>query len=182
MFEEALLKPDMLLTIFLIHLALPVVGRQMKSQTMNQGLIHFHSIWRYVVLIMLVLVIFKSLAGWFGNKEHSTGDVKLTLFANISLHIQLLIGLFLFFISPLVNFGPMAEMMKMPNRFWTVEHTGAMLAAVVLITVGRKIALKAETDLGKHKRTAVYYLVGLIIIFISIPWPWGMVSRNYFPF
>ena len=63
---------------------------------MYQGLIHFHSMWRYVVLVLLLLAILKSLAGWFGNKEHTNGDAKLALFAMISLHIQLLVGLILY--------------------------------------------------------------------------------------
>ena len=149
---------------------------------MYQGLIHFHSMWRYVALIMLLLVIMKAFAGWFGKKDHASGDAKLALFAMIFLHIQLLTGLILYFISPAVNFGPMAEMMKMPNRFWTVEHIAIMIVAVIVITIGRKFALKAADSQGKHKRTALIYLAGLVIIFISIPWPWSEVSRAYLPF
>ncbi len=149
---------------------------------MLQGLIHFHSLWRYVVLVLILLTILKSLAGWFGNKEHTTGDAKLALFSMISLHIQLLAGLILYGISPAVNFGPMAEMMKMPNRYWTVEHFIMMLVAVVVITLGRKYALKADDGHGKHKRMGLVFLVGLAIIFVSIPWPWSQISRAYLPF
>jgi len=149
---------------------------------MYQGLLHFHSMWRYVVLILLLLAIFKSIMGWLGKKEHKAGDAKLALFATISIHVQLLFGLVLYGLSPAVNFGPMAEMMKMPNRYWTVEHLAMMLIATIVITVGRKMAMKAADDVGKHKKTALYYLIGLIIIFISIPWPWSEISRNYFPF
>ena len=149
---------------------------------MYQGLLHFHSIWRYAVLILILLTIVKSLSGWLGKKEHQKGDVKLTLFANISLHIQLLTGLILYAISPAVNFGPMAEMMKMPNRYWTVEHLVMMIVAITVITIGRKMALKAPDDLGKHKKTALYYLVGLLLIFLSIPWPWTEIGRAFFPF
>jgi len=149
---------------------------------MDQGLLHFHSIWRYAVLILILVTIAKSLSGWFGKKEHQTGDVKLALFANISLHIQLLTGLILYAISPAVNFGPMSEMMKMPNRYWTVEHIVIMIVAVAVITIGRKVALKASDDLGKHKKTALFYLVGLLLIFSSIPWPWTEIGRAYLPF
>ena len=164
------------LLIFLILLS------NYKIHIMYQGLIHFHSIWRYAVLVLILLVIFKAVAGWFSNKEHGAGDVKLSLFTNISLHIQLLTGLILYGISPAVNFGPMAEMMKMPNRYWTVEHITIMIVAVAVITIGRKSALKASDDHGKHKKTAVFYLIGLLLILISIPWPWSAISRNYLPF
>ena len=155
---------------------------QYKSGNMYQGLLHFHSIWRYAVLILILLAIAKSVSGWLGKKEHQTGDVKLALFATISLHIQLLTGLILYAISPAVNFGPMKEMMKMPNRYWTVEHMLMMIIAVAVITIGRKMALKASDDLGKHKKTALFYLVGLLFIFFSIPWPWTEIGRAYFPF
>ena len=138
--------------------------------------------WRYVVLILILLTILKSLAGWFGNKEHSNGNSKLALFTMISLHIQLLVGLILYGISPAVNFGPMAEMMKMPNRYWTVEHLIMMIDAVVVITLGRNYALKADDGHGKHKRMGIVFLIGLAIIFIPIPWPWRQVSRAYCPF
>ena len=149
---------------------------------MYQGLLDFHSIWRYAVLILLLATIVKSLMGWFGNKDHLAGDAKLTLFANISLHIQLLTGLILYAISPAVKFGPMAEMMQMPNRYWTVEHILIMIVAIIVITVGRKVALKSSDHKGKHKKTAIFYLIGLLLIFISIPWPWSQVARAYFPF
>ncbi|MBL4754813.1 MAG: hypothetical protein JKY52_14610 [Flavobacteriales bacterium] len=149
---------------------------------MYQGLLHFHSIWRYAVLLLILLAIAKALSGWFGKKDHLPGDTKLALFAMISLHIQLLTGLILYTISPAVNFGPMSEMMKMPNRFWTVEHLIMMIVAVAVVTVGRKMANKAADDLGKHKRTALFYSAGLLVIFFSIPWPWTEIGRAYFPF
>jgi len=148
---------------------------------MYQGLIHFHSMWRYVVLVLLLLTILKSLAGWFGNKEHTNGDAKLALFAMISLHIQLLVGLILYGISERVNFGPIADM-TWRERYWTVEHFIMMLVAVVVITLGRNYALKADDGHGKHKRMGIVFLIGLAIIFISIPWPWSQVSKAYFPF
>ena len=99
----------------------------------------------------------------------------------ISLHIQLLVGLILYGISPAVNFGPIADMTK-HERYWTVEHFIMMLVAVVVITLGRNYALKADDGHGKHKRMGIVFLIGLAIIFISIPWPWSQVSRAYFPF
>ena len=148
---------------------------------MDQGLLHFHSMWRYVVLVLLLLTLFKSLIGWFGNKEHTSGDVKLTLFANISFHIQLLIGLILYFRSTAVSFIPIGEM-KGETRYWTVAHINIMIVAAAIVTIGRKVALKAADDKGKHMKMAIFYLVGLAIIFLSIPWPWTEINRAYLPF
>ena len=151
------------------------------TKIMVNGLVHFHSTWRYVVLLLILVTIFKSLAGWFGNKDHTAGDAKLALFANISLHIQLLVGLILYFTSAAVSFIPISEM-KGETRYWTVEHMAMMIVAVVVITIGRTYALKAEDAHGKHKRTGIMYILGLAIIFMSIPWPWSTVDRPYLPF
>ncbi|MBN4072163.1 hypothetical protein JYT14_00375 [Flavobacteriales bacterium AH-315-E23] len=137
--------------------------------------------WRYVVLALMLLALLKSTIGWFSNKEHTAGDVKLTLFANISLHIQLLFGLILYFRSTAVSFIPIGEM-KGETRYWTVEHITIMIVAVAIVTIGRKVALKAADDKGKHMKTAIFYLIGLAIIFLSIPWPWNEISRTYLPF
>jgi len=57
-----------------------------------------------------------------------------------------------------------------------------MIVAVAIVTIGRKVALKAADDKGKHMKTAIFYLIGLAIIFLSIPWPWNEISRTYLPF
>ena len=145
------------------------------------GLLHFHSFWRYVVLLLLVIAVVKSISGWLGKKTYTSPDNKLSLFTAISLHIQLLAGLSLYFISPYVKFSDFGSVMKNTHdRFWTVEHTILMLAAVVLITIGRLLSKKAATDIARHKKTAIYFTIGLLLILLAIPWPFSYISRPWF--
>ena len=151
---------------------------------MLTGLLHIHSLLRYVLLVLLLLSIVKSFSGWMGKKTYSGGNRKLTLFTMVSAHLQLVVGLILYFISPNVKAGlaDMGAAMKDPGlRFWTVEHIAMMLIAIVLITLGNSLSKRASDDVGKHKRVTIFFLLALIVIFMAIPWPWSAVARGWMP-
>ena len=151
---------------------------------MLTGLLHVHSLLRYVLLILMLISIVKAFNGWGLKKAYSPGDRKLALFTVISAHLQLVLGLVIYFISPTVKIGlaNMSEAMKdAALRFWTVEHISMMLIAIILITIGSARAKRATTDEGKHKQIAVFFLIALLVIFIAIPWPWKEVWRGWMP-
>ena len=97
-------------------------------------------------------------------------DKMINLFAMISLHTQLLIGFILYFKSGKVSFEP-GWMKNAMTRFYGMEHVLMMVAAIVIITIGRKKAEKAEAPVTKHQYIAKWYLIGLIILLAGIPWP-----------
>ncbi len=140
---------------------------------MIRGLIDLHSTLRYFVVIALILSILSSYIGFSQKKKYEKSNDKINLYAFILIHIQLLLGLILyFFVSPYVQFSDMAETMKNPiHRFYSVEHIAGMLIGITLITVGRIKAKKITDDVKKHKTTFIFYLIGFIVIFVSIPWP-----------
>lgn len=150
---------------------------------MYTGLLHLHNLLRYVVLILLILAIVQSFAGWFLKKSYDKKHNKVSLFLLITSHLQLIIGLILYFISPVViaardNFGE--AMKNVELRFWAVEHISSMILAIALITIGRIMAKKGKADLIKFRRQAIYFFLALILIFNAIPWPWSAVSRAWF--
>jgi hypothetical protein len=62
--------------------------------------------------------------------------------------------------------------MKNPaQRFWVIEHNTGMLIAIILITIGRGVSRKNLPDLSKHRRTFWFFLIALLIILASVPWP-----------
>ncbi len=122
-----------------------------------------HFFLRYFVMIMLLAVIVKSLAGWFGNKSYTNLDNKLSLYLLIFTHLQLVAGLILYFISPYVKFDG-ATMSDKTLRYWTVEHGFAMLIAIALITFARISSKKMADDRSKFKRLAVVNIMALVII------------------
>lgn len=147
------------------------------------GLLHLHSALRYIVLILLIIAIIQAFSGWFGNKTFTSFNKRLNLFTLIAVHTQFIVGLVLYFISPMVNsaLANMGEAMGDTElRFWAVEHIATNLIAIVLITIGYSTAKRASTDKAKFTRIALYYLIGFILIMTAIPWPFNRVDRGWF--
>ncbi len=137
----------------------------MKISYMN-ALVSAHSGLRWLLLLTIIISIVVS----YVNRSSSVLEKKqklIYLSAFIFSHIQLLIGLILyFFISPKVVFSN-ATMADKIARFFTVEHSLGMLIAIALITIGY-IKCKKQNN---HNRVFWFYLIALVIIFASIPWP-----------
>ncbi len=145
---------------------------------MYNGLLAAHSGLRWVVLILLLAAIFNA----FSKKSSGSWtpkDKKIALFTLIFTHIQLVIGLVLYFQSPKVSFasGVMSDSIA---RFYTVEHISLMLVAIALITVGYSKSKRGETDAQKFGAIAKFYLIRLILILASIPWPFRIEGAGWF--
>lgn len=146
---------------------------------MYNGLLHAHSGLRWLALLFLILALVKGISGWMGQKEYTEGDRKMALFALIFTHIQLLLGLALYFISPKVTFE--AGFMKNAlTRFYSVEHIVMMILAIILITIGYSTAKRAADGLAKHKKIVIFYGIGLLIILAAIPWPFRGLGAGWF--
>lgn len=137
------------------------------------ALIRAHSGLRYVVLGLLIAAVIIAYSNWQNNKQ---GDSKVYLFALIATHTQLLIGLVLYTMSPLVNFG---EISNKVIRFYTIEHVFMMVIAIVLITVGR-VRSKKLAGADKHRTILYFYAMALIIILAAIPWPFRNLGAAWF--
>lgn len=136
---------------------------------MYNTLLGLHSGFRYIVLLLLVLALLLAIIGLFGKKNYTETNRKINLFAMIATHTQLLIGLILYFFSPLVNYSNMGEAMKdTMSRYWTVEHTVMMLFAIILITVGHSRSKKAAQAVNKHRAIALYYGLAILVIVVAI--------------
>ncbi|WP_184543993.1 cytochrome B [Mucilaginibacter sp. FT3.2] len=128
---------------------------------------HLHSGFRYIVLALILAAIIGGLIGWLGKKPYTNGNRKLNLFAMISAHTQLLIGIVIYFVSPLVQFN--SETMKNKvTRYFTVEHWVMMVIAIAIITIGHSKSKKGATAEAKHKAVTIFYFIALVIILAGI--------------
>ena len=67
-------------------------------------------------------------------------------------------------------------------RFWAVEHMTGMIIGILLITLGKSVAKKNFNDALKHKRSAILFTLALVIILLTIPWPFRVgICRPWFP-
>ena len=153
---------------------------------MYNGLLHLHNLGRWIILILLVIAIVKSLMGMMGNKPFTAGDKKTGLFLLITAHTMLLVGLYQWFVGPwgLKNIQSMGMSVVMKDplyRFWAVEHITGMILAIALITIGRISSKKAVTDKSKHSRSFWFFLVALVVILAVVPWPSSVAHRSLIP-
>jgi len=133
----------------------------------------FHSGWAYLALLILVIAVVNSLIGMSSKKEFTLKDRKIALFALIAIHIQFLVGIILYFISP--NGLQMIKAVGMgglttESRLLALEHPLINIIAITLITIGWSKHKKFLTNESKFKTFSIFYGLGLVLILIRIPW------------
>lgn len=153
---------------------------------MYNGMLHLHSFLRWVILILLLVAIFKSFTD--RDKAFTAGHRKTGLFLMICADVMLLVGLYQWFAGNLglksIQANGFGNVMKNATlRFFAVEHTIGILVAIILIHTGYSFSKKNVPDAQKHKRILLLYGLALLIILISIPWPFRAVGagRSWFP-
>ncbi len=146
-------------------------------------MVHLHSVGRWIVLLLLLFAIVNSLLA--GRRPFIKSDNRLGLLLTIFADTMLLIGIYLYFVGPwgykqFAAFSSFGEMMKNPTaRFFAVEHQVGMLLAIILIHIGKAQARKPIGDRAKHRRTVIFYLIALLIILVSIPWPFRVIGSGH---
>jgi hypothetical protein len=133
-----------------------------------------HSYFAYAVLGILVLAVLNAISGLMGNKMFTLEkDYRISLFALILSHIQLVLGLILFFVSA-NGLKAIQELgmggMNSAARLLAVEHPFINIIAIVLITVGWSRHKKFLEGKKKFKSIAIFYGLGLVLILSRIPW------------
>lgn len=142
---------------------------------MYETIQYLHSYWAYLVVLMVALATFNALAGYFGNREFGPKDFRVSLFALIVSHIQLIIGLVLYFVSPnafgaIKRIGMGGVMKDASLRLLAVEHLTVMVLAIVLITIGYSKHKKKLVSKPKFKMLAIFYTLAFILMLSRIPW------------
>ena len=133
-----------------------------------------HSYWAFLVLFVLSVATINAIVKSIGGKAYSAKDFRLSLFTLIVTHIQLLVGLILYFVSPrLAAFGELGiggVMKDAVNRLYLVEHPLVNIIAVALITIGYSKHKRKLTSAAKLKLIAIFYSIALILLLSRIPW------------
>ncbi|TDE06595.1 hypothetical protein [Flavobacterium hiemivividum] len=136
---------------------------------MYEFLKEFHSGWAYIALVLLVVAVVNALMGMFTKKEFTAKDRKIAIFGLIGTHTQLLIGLILYFVSPL-GFASLGQMSDKALRLTSLEHPLINIIAITLITIGWSKHKKMTTSESKFKTFSIFYGLGLLLILSRIPW------------
>jgi hypothetical protein len=138
---------------------------------MYTGLQHLHSYFAYLLLAILVFSILYTIVMFVRKKPFTEKVRKVALVGFIATHLQLLIGLILYVISPvgLSNFSGEA-MGNSLSRLYILEHPLTMIIGIILISVGYIKAKKPGDDVRRYRTIVIFYLLGLGAILLRIPW------------
>ena len=142
---------------------------------MENGLLHLHSLLRWIILLFLLITLFQAFAKRPGIRRSS-------LFLLICAHLMLIIGIYQLIngrYGILNGLPPDVELMKDSfYRFFWVEHPVLMFLAIMLITLAR-----GKAKVLNYKATGWLLVVAFILILAAVPWPFREIGegRSWFP-
>lgn len=139
---------------------------------MNQALLNVHSYLAFAALALLVLATINAILGLTSKKLFTDKDLRISLFTMIICHIQLLVGLIVYFVSEkgFKAFAIEGAMKNSELRLTMLEHPLINIIALALITIGWSKHKKEESNNGKFKKIAIFYTLGLVLILLRLPW------------
>lgn len=152
---------------------------------MSATLLVVHSLLRWVVILVALVALFRAFGGWSSGRAWTPADEKAGKFFVLFFDIQVLIGLLLYVgFSPVTqaafqNFG--GAMGNSVMRFWAVEHIFGMLVAVAFAHIGRVRARKLKDAASRHRTTAIFFGLAVLVMLLTIPWPFMPAARPLFP-
>jgi len=157
------------------------------SILMYAFLLALHSLIRWFVLASLLIGIYRGWRGWKDKQYYTLFDNRVRIVAAMFAHIQLVLGIALYCISPIVAYfwQHTADALQIRSiRFFGMEHIVMMLIAIVFITIGSIKAKRQTTDEAKFKAMAIWFTIALVVILTSVPWSFSpLTSRpNFRPF
>ena len=143
-------------------------------------LLTVHSYWRWLVLLAGAAAVVIGMLGVGKRLPFVPLGRRVSLLFVSVVDIQLLLGLWLYAISPVVRdaWRNMAAAMKQHElRFFAVEHTTTMLIAIVLAHVGSWRCKRAIGDPSKFRNLLGWDVAALAVMLAGIPW-WRPLFRS----
>lgn len=151
---------------------------------MYQTLTFYHTFVRWLVLASLLFAIYRAYRGYISKSTFSKTDNAVRHWTATIAHIQLVIGMMLYFTNPSTKYfwSNFSEAVKnLDLLFFGIIHITCMFIAILIITIGSALAKRKQVDQDKFRIMLVWFSIALIIIFIAIPWPFSpLANRPYF--
>ena len=150
---------------------------------MYETLIYCHTYIRWLVLGSLLYAIYRAYRGYVSKLTFTKTDNAVRHWTATIAHIQLMIGMVLYFKSPIIKYywtNSKEGTSNIDFSFFAIIHISFMLVAIVLITIGSANAKRKQTDLEKFRTVLIWFSIALLIIFLAIPWPFSpLANRPY---
>lgn len=142
---------------------------------MYDSVLGLHSYWAYATLGLLLIATLNAFGGLSSKRVFTPKDRQISMIALIFSHIQLLLGIVLYFVSPYLKNAKQAEsigevMKDTTLRLYLVEHPLINIIAIALITIGWSKHKKTEDSQAKFKKIGYMYAIALVLLLSRIPW------------
>lgn len=152
----------------------------------HEVLLFLHSLMRWLVLLGLCASVVRAFIGWRKQLAFTRTDDRLRGLTTTIVQLQLLVGIVLYTISPLIKtfwqqFGEAVHVRQL--RFFGMEHSLVMVIAVMVLTVGsaRVQQVPMQDSQRKFKLMALWFLAALLLIISAVPWWFSpLTSRPMF--
>lgn len=129
---------------------------------------YIQPIHSYLAWLALGLIVLSIISALLSNSTFKDSYRKIAKFGLIAVHIQLVLGLILYFISPMGFSNLSGETMKDSfTRLLALEHPLMNIIAIILITIGHSQSKKLEDG---SKKILIFYTLGLVLLLSRIPW------------
>lgn len=142
---------------------------------MYTTVLFLHSLIRWVVLGVGIFAAVRGISGWRSGRPWTLADDRASLWFTSALDLQMLLGLLLYFwLSPITtaalhDFG--GVMGNSGLRYWAIEHPFGMILGIAFAHIGRGRLKRITGDAKRHRTTAIFFTLSLLVMAASIPWP-----------
>lgn len=151
---------------------------------MYSNLLIVHSLFRWLVLLFLLISIGRAAIGRFKNRLFSKMDDSFRHWTATIAQIQMTIGVLLYIKSPVIHYFWTNIDNGLQDRnglFFGLIHIGLMMTSVIFVTIGSALAKRKNADKEKYKTMLIWFSFTLLIICIAIPWSFSpLASRPYY--
>lgn len=139
-----------------------------------------HSLLRWLMLGSLCYAIYTAWRGVTQRRLYTEKVNAIRHWTTTISHIQLVIGMTIYILSPLVNMKVTGiQVASFPEyTFFKYVHISLMILAIVLITIGSAKAKRVTGDQEKYKLLLKWFLMAFGILLIAIPWPFSPLAQR----
>lgn len=149
---------------------------------MYPQLLFFHSLFRWLLLAGLLYSLYRASRGYRGKLPFTKTDNAVRHWTATLSHIQLMLGMVLYFTSPVTGYFLKHSREAFRNNpdatFFGAIHITLMTVAVFVITIGSALAKRQENDTDKFRTWLVWFAVAILIIFLAVPWPFSPLATR----
>ena len=145
----------------------------MNLKIIFEWILQLHSLWAILTMTIIFYTVLRFFFNALQNKIFTLLDLRIALFTLIFCHIQFIIGIVLYFLSPKFKwwYNGLEEILENNEYFfYLVKHPLLNIFSILSITIGWSLFKKAKTNQKRFTRIGIFYLIGFLLILLATPY------------